>query len=148
MALENLRHSRSSRHRLTVEAWRFWGRDHPGSTLFVPLTIESSGTPDDYNDDGFVDAADYTIFQDNLGNSSAVLGRQRLWGSDDCASRLPFVGPEFYRPWCQQQRRCSRAIGPVALVRRAFGSLVRSIALMVIGGCADRSVGPGNQRSP
>ena len=57
-----------------MEAWRFWGRDHQGSTLFVPLTIESSGTPDDYNDDGFVDAADYTIFQDNLGNSSAVLG--------------------------------------------------------------------------
>ena len=46
----------------------------PGSTLFVPLTIESSGTPGDYNGDGFVDAADYTLFQDNLGNSSAVLG--------------------------------------------------------------------------
>jgi hypothetical protein len=48
--------------------------NNPGSTLFVPLTIESSGTPGDYNGDGFVDAADYTLFQDNLGNSSAVLG--------------------------------------------------------------------------
>jgi hypothetical protein len=37
------------------------------------LIIESGGTPGDYNGDGFVDAADYTLFQDNLGNSSAVL---------------------------------------------------------------------------
>jgi hypothetical protein len=48
--------------------------NNPGSTLFVPLIIESSGTPGDYNNDGFVDAADYTLFQDNLGNSSAALG--------------------------------------------------------------------------
>jgi hypothetical protein len=47
--------------------------NNPGSTLFVPLIIESGGTPGDYNNDGFVDAADYTLFQDNLGNSSAVL---------------------------------------------------------------------------
>ena len=65
----------------------------PGSTFFVPLTIESIGTPGDYNNDGFVDAADYTLFQDNLGNSSAVLG-----GNGSGATK---VVPADYLLWAQ-----------------------------------------------
>ncbi len=33
----------------------------------ISLMALSAGTPGDYNGDGFVDAADYTVWRDNLG---------------------------------------------------------------------------------
>ena len=39
----------------------------------IMLTAVAVGLAGDYNDDGAVDAADYTIFRDNLGGNSSVL---------------------------------------------------------------------------
>lgn len=36
------------------------------------FTTAPEGTPGDYNDDGTVDAADYTVWRDNLGSSNAL----------------------------------------------------------------------------
>ena len=38
------------------------------------LTTAGAGLPGNYNGNGTVDAANYTIFRDNLGGDSAVLG--------------------------------------------------------------------------
>jgi len=41
---------------------------------WIMLTTAGAGLAGDYNGNGTVDAADYTIFRDNLGGDSAVLG--------------------------------------------------------------------------
>lgn len=39
----------------------------------ITLTAVAIGLAGDYNDDGAVDAADFTIFRDNLGGNSSAL---------------------------------------------------------------------------
>ena len=48
--------------------------DVNNSTFAVALSVQGpAGLDGDYNNDGMVDAADYTIYRDNLGSDSAVL---------------------------------------------------------------------------
>jgi hypothetical protein len=48
--------------------------DVNNSTFAVALSVQGPvGLDGDYNNDGMVDAADYTIYRDNLGSDSAVL---------------------------------------------------------------------------
>ncbi|QDU88800.1 hypothetical protein Pla175_21840 [Pirellulimonas nuda] len=56
------------------------------ATTFEDATgiVPSTGTPGDYNDDGFVDAADYTVWRDNLG-TAAVLPNDPTGGTIDTA---------------------------------------------------------------
>ncbi|WP_228714456.1 hypothetical protein [Posidoniimonas corsicana] len=52
-----------------------WEMQVLGNLLQVRLPGEGGGLPGDYNSDGVVDAADYTVFRDNLGlNESALNG--------------------------------------------------------------------------
>jgi hypothetical protein len=55
--------------------------------------IEPSGPPGDYNHDGTVDAADYTVWRDSLGRSD-LLPYSGADGSGD-----GIVGPEDYDVW-------------------------------------------------
>jgi hypothetical protein len=58
----------------------------------VLLSIETgTGLAGDYDDNGVVDAADYTIFRDNLGGDSAVLNGN--------GSGAMTVVPEDYLRW-------------------------------------------------
>lgn len=52
---------------------------------FVPLGITG-----DYNSDGTVDAADYTLYRDNLGSDSSLLANNLIPGN---------VGPAHYSQW-------------------------------------------------
>ncbi len=53
------------------DAGLLWGDGVPGN---VNIQLVASGSSDgDYNNDGTVDAADYTVWRDNLGGDAAVL---------------------------------------------------------------------------
>jgi T5SS/PEP-CTERM-associated repeat protein len=56
------------------------------SMQIMPLTI--GNLPGDYNSDGIVDAADYTVWRDNLGSTTSL-------PNDD----TPGVGPDDYTRW-------------------------------------------------
>ncbi|MEM9187198.1 MAG: hypothetical protein AAGB00_11955, partial [Planctomycetota bacterium] len=60
----------------------------------VRAEIVLAATPGDYNGDGFVNAADYTVFRDNLGGSADVLAA----GSRD-SSLTGVVGAADYLFW-------------------------------------------------
>ncbi len=48
-----------------------------GELIFGDVVYLPSGLVGDYNEDGFVDAADYTVWRDNLGGDEAALGTGR-----------------------------------------------------------------------
>jgi hypothetical protein len=52
------------------------------------LSLAAAGLPGDYNQNGTVDAADYTVWRDNLGSGTAL-------PNDD----TPGVGPDDYDRW-------------------------------------------------
>lgn len=60
----------------------------PGVYLTNRQTMPAGGLPGDYDDDGDVDAADYTIWRDNLGRPESL-------PNDDTAG----VGPDDYDRW-------------------------------------------------
>ncbi len=61
---------------------------------FIPAIItEVTGAPGDYNSDGFVDAADYTVWRDNLGSSIP------LTNQSPAAATPNLVDAEDYTFW-------------------------------------------------
>jgi hypothetical protein len=52
------------------------------------ISVAAAGVPGDYNQDGTVDAADYTVWRNNLGSLSSL-------PNDD----TPGVGPDDYERW-------------------------------------------------
>ena len=60
-----------------------------GSTLVLEFIGGTAGTTGDYNDDGTVDAADYTTWRDNLGTNNP-LANDPIWGT---------IGQSQYTQW-------------------------------------------------
>lgn len=58
----------------------------------APDIVVMPGVDGDYNGDGFVDAADYTVWRDNLGNASTLLNR-------DPTNEDPLVNQLDYAYW-------------------------------------------------
>lgn len=51
----------------------FWARLNSNDGIFVSKLVAVEVLPGDFNDDGLVDAADYTVWRDNLGGNASVL---------------------------------------------------------------------------
>ncbi|QDU86675.1 hypothetical protein Pla175_00250 [Pirellulimonas nuda] len=73
---------------------------------YVQLGSLSVGTPGDYNADGFVDAADYTVWRDNLGAAFALPNRG--------AGLAGAVGPDDYQVWKDHYGQPGPAFGAIA----------------------------------
>ncbi len=65
----------------------------PGSVNPTLIVVPPMGTPGDYNGDTFVDAADYTVWRDNLGQSLAALQ------NTDPSNQTGTVQPSDYDFW-------------------------------------------------
>jgi hypothetical protein len=59
-----------------------------GAVVYEPFTVEDADPDGDYNQDGTVNAADYTVWRNNLGSPTAL-------PNDDS----PGVGPDDYDRW-------------------------------------------------
>ena len=66
--------------------------NHGAAIEYAELQIDT-GMPGDFNQDGFVDAADYTLWQDNRGLDIAILGGN--------ASSGPIISNADYTLWKQ-----------------------------------------------
>ncbi|HMO87085.1 MAG TPA: hypothetical protein PKC18_19420, partial [Lacipirellulaceae bacterium] len=93
----------------------------------VTLSV-AAGLPGDYNADGLVDAADYTVWRNNLGSPTAL-------PNDDTAG----VGPDDYDRWKQFYGTSAGsgglAAGPLQQVPEPSGLALAGIALAVAGSC-------------
>ena len=65
-----------------------WIESRPSLVTFVTVVPDPTGLPGDYNQDNRVNAADYTVWRNNLGSATAL-------PNDDSAG----VGPDDYDRW-------------------------------------------------
>lgn len=77
----------------------------PGNSIQTLIASVLDAVPGDYNENGTVDAADYTLWRDNLGSSAAL-------PNDDTAG----VGPDDYARW---KANFGQTAGRGALANRA-----------------------------
>jgi phospholipase/lecithinase/hemolysin len=72
----------------------FWDEVHPTATVHAVLAERARmlllGLPGDYNEDGVVDAADYTVWRDNVGAPAGTLPNDGDGG---------VIGPAQYGTW-------------------------------------------------
>ena len=72
----------------------FWDEIHPTATVHAVLAEQARmlllGLPGDYNEDGVVDAADYTVWRDHLGAAAGTLPNDGDGG---------VIGPNQYETW-------------------------------------------------
>lgn len=104
-----------------------WGNGYGTglSEVRIRERFEVAGVPGDYNNDGSVDAADYTVYMDNLGADASVLNGNGSGGA--------VVGQADYSHWHSQFGN-SVSSGPSASVPEpstiALGILVAIAALV------------------
>ncbi|MEQ8847885.1 hypothetical protein [Botrimarina sp.] len=105
--------------------WRIEQR--PGSLV---LRVAEDGPPGDFNGDGLVDAADYTVWRDTLGSSGPLTAAD----ADDDA----FVGPGDYSAWAAAYGQSPVAVpesgaGSLAIAALVLAPLARGLPLFVAG---------------
>ena len=61
---------------------------------YMELSLPQQGLIGDYNNNGIVDAADYTVWRDHLGGDGSLLGTNR-----DPANGSGVIGPADYASW-------------------------------------------------
>jgi hypothetical protein len=106
-----------------------------GQTGFYLLDLSATETAGDYNADGVVDAADYTVWRDTLGQSGANLAAD---GDGD-----EFVDADDYTVWKTNfgQSGSAGAVAQSASVPEPSTMVMIVFALAVTCGCRDRVVG-------
>ncbi len=95
---------------------------------WIMLMTAGAGQPGDYNGNGVVDAADYTIFRDNLGGNSAVLGGN--------GSGAATVVQADYDLW--KQNFGSSGTGSSAAVPEPCSYVLMTLGLLALVACRGR----------
>ena len=95
--------------------------EHPSITLPVSFEVLAAGLPGDFNDDGVVDAIDYTVWRDGLGTTYTAADYD-LWKSHFGATAASGTASAGGAPVPEPSTLCGMLLGLLALAWRRRSS--------------------------